>query len=199
MAHLKDTFVALDLEYNQPSRTIIQVGVSIGSSGQSEAEFLTRKWYLSTEERIHPDIVKLTGITDDDIRDQGVGSQQCAAELSHLLQTKDVFVNPVTWGGGDSNDLVDRFQRDGAPFPHFGRRWIDVKTFATYLSMSHPSGSRSTSGGLSSIMGRYKLQFKGQPHRADADAFNTLRLFFKLLERQKALEQAAALMRSATN
>jgi inhibitor of KinA sporulation pathway (predicted exonuclease) len=51
-------------------------------------------------------------------------------------------------------------------------------------------------GGLSKAMGRYKMQFVGQAHRADVDAFNTLRLFFAILERQRILEDCALRMKN---
>ena len=37
-------------------------------------------------------------------------------------------------------------------------------------------------------MGRMKMQFVGQPHRADVDASNTLALFFGLVRRQSKIE-----------
>ncbi len=43
------------------------------------------------------------------------------------------------------------------------------------------------SGGLSSAMGVYKMQFEGKAHRADVDAYNTLRLFFEILKQQKRM------------
>jgi inhibitor of KinA sporulation pathway (predicted exonuclease) len=50
------------------------------------------------------------------------------------------------------------------------------------------ANGRSPSGGLSSSMGRYKIKFEGEAHRADVDAYNTLRFFFHLMERQNILE-----------
>lgn len=188
-------FVALDLEYNQPSQTVIQVGVAIGNADHVDDAYTVRKWTLLTGEPIAPFITGLTGISDEDVSAEGVTHAQCAAELSELLVAHKVFVNPVTWGGGDSQDLLRTFSARGAPFPHFGRRWIDVKTWTTLLSLSRPGGSKSTKGGLSSVMASHKLHFKGKAHRADVDAFNTLRLFFRILERQRVLESAVATLR----
>lgn len=188
-------FVALDLEYNQPSQTVIQVGVAIGHAGQSDEAYAVRKWTLLTGEPIAPFITDLTGISDHDVASEGVTHNQCAAELGALLVANGVFVNPVTWGGGDSQDLLRAFHDRGVPFPHFGRRWIDVKTWTVLLSLSRPGGPRSTKGGLSSAMGAHKLQFKGKAHRADVDAFNTLRLFFRILERQRVLESVVTTLR----
>jgi inhibitor of KinA sporulation pathway (predicted exonuclease) len=91
----------------------------------------------------------------------------------------------VTWGGGDSGELLAEFANNHADFPHFGRRWIDVKTWYTYLMLTR---GKTPSGGLASAMGYFKLHFKGKAHRADVDAANTLALFFKLLDRQAQLE-----------
>ena len=52
------------------------------------------------------------------------------------------------------------------------------------------SCGKKTNGGLSSFMGRYKLQFEGKAHRADVDAYNTLRFFFLLIERQRKIEES---------
>lgn len=99
-------------------------------------------------------------------------------ELGELLNEHAVFVNSVTWGGGDSTDLLDAFAQAQVAFPHFGRRWIDVQTWATLLSLARTPTGMVQQGGLSKAMARYKLQFVGKAHRADVDAFNTLRLFF---------------------
>ena len=188
-------YVALDLEYNQPSGTIIQVGVAIGSASQSQQDYVVRRWDLRVEEPISEFITQLTGITDEDCR-AGVSLTQCAEELGSLLREHEVFVNPVTWGGGDSTDLLRAFAQVQVEFHHFGRRWIDVKTWATLLSLARTPTAKVQHGGLSKAMARHKLQFVGKAHRADVDAFNTLRLFFAILERQRVLEGCAARMKS---
>jgi DNA polymerase III alpha subunit (gram-positive type) len=188
-------YVALDLEYNQPSGTVIQVGVAIGSAAQSQHEYVVRRWDLKVDEPISEFITKLTGITDEDCR-AGVALAQCAQELGKLLIEHEVFVNPVTWGGGDSVDLLRAFAQAQVEFHHFGRRWIDVKTWTTLLSLARTQSAKIQHGGLSKAMARYKLQFVGKAHRADVDAFNTLRLFFAILERQRILEACAARMKN---
>jgi inhibitor of KinA sporulation pathway (predicted exonuclease) len=188
-------YVALDLEYNQPSGTIIQVGVAIGNASQSQHEYVVRRWDLKVDEPISEFITQLTGITDEDCR-AGVTLAQCAQDLGKLLREHEVFVNPVTWGGGDSADLLRAFAQAQVEFHHFGRRWIDVKTWATLLSLARTHTAKVQHGGLSKAMARYKLQFVGKAHRADVDAFNTLRLFFAILERQRTLETCAARMKN---
>ena len=178
-------FLALDLELNQPSGKIIQVGVAIGDKNTRFEDYVVRKWYIDPQEPISEFINDLTGITDSDIRANAYSHEHVARELSELIREHKVFVNPVTWGGGDSVELLAEFCKNHADFPHFGRRWIDVKTWYTYLMLTR---GKAASGGLASAMGYFKLHFKGQAHRADVDAQNTLALFFKLLERQAKLE-----------
>jgi inhibitor of KinA sporulation pathway (predicted exonuclease) len=180
-----DKFLALDLELNQPSGKIIQVGVAIGSVKDRFEDYVVRKWYIDPQEPISEFINDLTGITDADIRAEAYSHEHVARELGELIKEHKPFTNPVVWGGGDSSELLAEFCKNHADFPHFGRRWIDVKTFYTYLMLTR---GKAPSGGLASAMGYFKLQFRGKAHRADVDAQNTLALFFKLLERQAKLE-----------
>ncbi len=182
-------FIALDLELTQPTRKIIQVGVCIGNQ-DNEKEWVVKKWFIDPEEPISQDIFALTGISDSDISQFSQPLQEIADELSALITEHQCFVNPITWGAGDSAELLELFHSNNIPFKHFGRRWLDVKTMHTFLKLSKNKTGNSASGGLASCMGQYKLQFSGKAHRADIDAFNTLKFYFHLIKRQQILEQA---------
>ena len=178
-------YLALDLELNQPSGKIIQVGIAIGNANTQPNNYFTRKWYIDPKEPIDQFIIDLTGITDSDIRANCVSHETVARELGELIKEHNCFMNPVTWGGGDSTELLQEFSKHCVEFHHFGRRWIDVKTW--YILKMLAQG-KEPKGGLASAMGRFKLHFKGDAHRADVDAANTLELFFKILDRQRGLE-----------
>lgn len=181
-------YFALDLELNNKSDgsvpKIIQVGVALGNPARLADGFEVRSWYLNPFEPIHPTIVGLTGITDEIIESNSVTHDVLAAELSSFLIQNNAFVNPVTWGQGDANELKHEFAERSIHFAHFGRRIIDVKTIFVFLEMS---AGRSPSSGLSKAMGRYGLSFEGKSHRADVDALNTLKFYFNLMKRQNNL------------
>jgi inhibitor of KinA sporulation pathway (predicted exonuclease) len=182
-------YLSLDLELNPgPSGPeIIEVGVCVGSPGVSPKGWVSRSWYLKPSVPIEPRITELTGISNDTVNTLGVTHAEVASELSELIRdTPDLFVNPVQWGLGDAQELLAEFKRHNLSFPHFGRRVIDVKHYYLYVELAN---GRSPSGGLRSSMGRHGLQFAGTTHRADNDAFNTLRFFFHLLRRQESLEK----------
>jgi inhibitor of KinA sporulation pathway (predicted exonuclease) len=194
--NLDQKYLALDLELNNaqdgstPNPKIIQVGVAIGSARENPKEWITKKWYVKINDPIYPFITDLTGITTQDIQQFGMTHYDIGQELSRLIKEHDVFVNPVTWGGGDSTELKYEFDTHGIEFRHFGRRWIDVKTWYTLRLLAN---GKRPAGGLSSAMGVYKLQFEGEAHRADVDAYNTLRLFFEILKRQKQMLDTVSL------
>lgn len=194
MEKTEQKYIALDLEMNQPSGRIIQVGVSIGDKNQKEEEYITRQWLLSPDEPLSTFIIDLTGITEEDIQERAVPWAQMASELNALIQEQKPFVNPITWGGGDSVELLAALREKEIEFHQFGRRWVDVKTFHV---MTMIATGKNPSGGLRSVMAKYGVTFKGTPHRADVDAFNTLRLFFRILSRQRTFEAMTTLAKAA--
>jgi DNA polymerase III alpha subunit (gram-positive type) len=186
---MKQKYLALDLELNTDANgattKIIQVGVAVGID---DTNIETFKWYINPHEPISPFITELTGITQEDIDTKAVPWAQVARELGSIIDTHETFVNPVQWGMGDSQELKTELKENNIDFPYFGNRVIDVKTLFVFMQMAK---GNSFKGGLRACMARYKLHFKGEPHRADFDAYNTLLFYFTLLNRQSKIEEIA--------
>lgn len=186
MNPIRDTvYLSLDLELNTDGKQtdeICEVGIAIGSPGNI---FLRESKLIKIKKPLHSKTTEITGITQEDI-DGGLELNEVAEWLSNLIDTHKPFVNPVLWGIQDANELISEFSNNNIHFPYFGRRIIDVKHFFLFIEAAN---GRALSGGLRSSMGRHRLSFIGNPHRAENDAFNTLRFFFHLLQRQRKLEE----------
>lgn len=175
-------YLALDLEMNQPSKRIIQVGICVGDIQTQEIHFAAQRCVF-TNEPITERITKLTGLTDADVA-LGLPLVDVYRFVSRIHKMYECAMNPLTWGGGDSLELYTQLLADpfGGFTPDdwcFGRRWVDVKTIygARQLAMG-----KKPWGGLKKSMKQVGLKFEGEAHRADVDAINTFRMFCRLLE-----------------
>jgi len=174
-------FIALDLELNQPSNKVIQVGVAIGNAQQKSEEYVVKKWYLNPNEPIDKFITELTGITNGNISSYSVSHTTVARELTELIKEYNPWLQPVVWGYDDAGQLRREFEKHSVEFKHFGGRWLDVKTIHNFMMFSKNESPR---GSLKEAMSRYNSVFEGQEHRADIDAQNTLKFWFDLMRKQ---------------
>jgi inhibitor of KinA sporulation pathway (predicted exonuclease) len=171
-------FTSLDLEMAQPSRKIIQVGACIGdiSSGQILEKFSV---FINPHEQLSKEIMDLTKISQKDV-DSGLTLEQGYRKLQEIHEKHKAFVNAITWGGGDSQELLQQLQKENPEFNGwcFGRRWIDVKTLFVSWRLAN---RQPIQGGLAKSMLKIGLRFNGQKHNAMDDAANTFFVFYKML------------------
>lgn len=184
-------YLAIDLEMNQPSGKILEVGAVVGNL--EHGVFAEKAWVVDPMEPVAEEIAELTGINDEIVAEMGVLLPTVAVELAEMIDTHQCFVNPVQWGAGDADLLKREFKLAGVHFPYFGRRTVDVKTIVSYLAVAQ---GKKPKGGLASYVSRYGLKFFGVPHRAAFDARNTLELFFAVLRRQRDMEDMLCLSKS---
>ena len=179
---MKDIVTSLDLEMNQPSGKIIQIGAVVGNF--KTGEVLDKlSIIINPHEPINPYITNLTGITDDAIFDEGTDLLKGYELLSTMHQKCQAFINPITWGGGDSQELYKQLtQMFVIDNWCFGRRWLDVKTLFIALRAGQ---DLPTQGGLAKSMTKFGLKFEGRKHNALDDAHNTFRFFCKLMQELK--------------
>ena len=173
--------VAFDLEMNQPSGRIIQIGAVAGSidSGEVVAVFSE---LVNPGEPLAPAIAALTGIAAAALPVAPALPEAFArlsAWLGPLRQHRKL--HPLTWGVWDFPVLREQLGAHAAGWP-FGHRWIDVK--AVYQAWRHAHGFTGMAG-LGAAVEHLGLAFAGRAHDAAADAENTFRAYVALLARMR--------------
>ena len=167
---------ALDLEMNQPSGKIIQIGAVMGDL--HTGKILDRvNCLINSGEQLNPFITDLTGITDKMIYEEGIDIVDAYELLNSSHKKHNAFMNPITWGGGDSIELKEQLPKEIDWC--FGRRWIDCKTL--YISIRLANGQK-LQGGLAKAMTKFGLNFEGRKHNALDDAYNTFRFYRRLVQ-----------------
>lgn len=180
-----ERLMALDLELNQPSEKIIQVGAC--AFEVRTGEILDRFCVTVNPdgEEVAPIIEELTGITSE-MAWGGIGLAEAYSKLVAFHAENRCAMNPVTWGGGDSILLRDQLEAKGQRVQWaFGRRWIDAKTVMQTLRMAHGINSQ---GGLARSMTKLGLNFVGRKHNAGDDAYNTALIYIRLMEMMRGLQ-----------
>lgn len=179
-------FISLDLEMNQPSGKIIQIGACIGDieSGTIKSKLSI---IIKIDEPLSEIITNLTGITPEKVN-SGISLLEGYSQLETVVREQNCFRNPLTWGGGDSIELKNQLILSGLSLDSetylFGRRWIDVKTiYQTYrLSLGKPP-----QGSLKTALKRVKVPSVGRHHDALVDAENTFRLYQVFVSKMREL------------
>jgi inhibitor of KinA sporulation pathway (predicted exonuclease) len=170
---------SLDLELNQPSRKVIQVGACAFShkTGQIVDRFLI---YVNPYEKLSPEITQLTGIHQKDVDTEGYSVKEAYFLLKKFVEKNKCFKNPIVWGSGTWNDSLCLYQQaDPGEANFMGHRVIDAKTI--YQS-SRLRNWKKVKGGLVTAMEELGLHFEGKNHNALADAINTAKIWIHLTE-----------------
>lgn len=173
-------FTAVDLEMNQPSGKIISIGYAIGdiyTGNILESEDL----FVFIDEPITEYIVKLTGIDDNLLLEKGQPLLAQYNKLAEAHKKYGSFINPITWGGGDTQEIQNQLKAQNVEFEWvFGRRWIDTKT--VYVSQ-RLARQKDFKGGLAKAMTKLGIKFEGTKHTSKDDAVNTFRMYYHLLRK----------------
>lgn len=174
-------YIFLDLELNQPSNTIIQIGYVIANI--YDDVILEKKCLdVNPNEILNPFIIDLTGIKQEDV-DKGMTLLDAFEVLKADHVKHNCFCNPVTWGGGDSVELMKQLKVAGYTGDNiFGRRWIDVKTVWHFKRINEQAPLQ---GGLARSMTKLGLKFEGRKHNAADDSLNTYKMFQALRKELK--------------
>jgi inhibitor of KinA sporulation pathway (predicted exonuclease) len=182
-------FLVLDLELNQPSNKIIEIGIVIADIYRKEIMH-KESIYVKIDEPLNPYIIDLTGITEEILESQGVDLLTAAKRIRAIQDEFKPFINPVTWGQGDKkaleeqvraqlNDYEENKEFNDALKIQMGRREVDVKTLYVAYRLAN---KQRPQGGLAKALRHMNQNFKGKKHSARDDAENTYYMFLEMLK-----------------
>lgn len=172
---------------NQASGTIIQIGAVAFKA--KNGEILGRfSRTIKINERINPEIVILTGITQEMV-DAGVDLKQAYVDLCEFRKKYKVSKQTVTWGTGDTHTLKTQVASAyNAAQKEFiwdlGFRFFDTKTLFQAIRLSK---NETMKAGLSTAMKIAGLEFEGRAHNALVDAENTAKMFSFILKKLSSI------------
>jgi len=182
--------IILDLELNHPGvdqETIIEIGaVKFLRDGGIHPE--TFSTLINHGGHLQPEIVHLTGITDEEIQDKGGLFPEAMRSFQEWAtrETKNVLL--AAWGG-DVSCLIQHCKKCNYSFP-FRRKSIEIKSVMTVFNAFLEK--KVFSDGLMSIMNAWGVKWDGRygaKHRARADAFNTAKLLVALWDFKKEVNE----------
>ena len=183
-------WTALDLEMNQPSGKIIQIG-AVKFNIETKEVYASFNQLVCIDEPLCTDIKicdipALTGITEERLLQFGIPLTEAYEQMAIFHKAPVMIgeeqhsgmVNPVVWGGDDARCLKQELLDNGYKFDPkdyfcFGNRIFDIKSFHQWISMAN---GMPFAGGLSRSMAKWKVNFRGRKHDAEADAYNTAML-----------------------
>lgn len=168
--------LSLDLEFNLPSRKIIQIGACVGDLKNGKI-IDSIEVTINPEERICPFVTKLTGIDNSNIKNSGLISDGYR-DLVKFCRMNDIGKIPITWGNVDVlllNNQVSSLE-DEILF----KSWIDVKTvYQTYRI----ANGLQTNGGIKAAQKMLGISSAGAHHNARIDAINTFLIYNELIKK----------------
>ena len=173
--------IAVDLELNQPSRKIIEIG-AVCFQPDTGAVVDTFARFVCPNEDLNPDITTLTGIQKEDIA-FAPHIRTAAGHFSNFKQHHQANAIAITWGGAgsNSNDVSLVYKQSELENP-FVSRILDVKCVFQMLANTSTADMRQKCGlkkACDILKIGWDLQY-GEPHRALADAYNTYRVYMFL-------------------
>ena len=173
-------YVICDLELDQPHRELIQIG-AVYVDTKANKIFTEINIFVNIGKKLNPEIVELTGITDETLETKGVPLGEALETFCNWIeetQCRDF----MDWGGGDYATIL-RDLKTG-PYSHNTERFQklrhhDLKKMSMLLRSLYP-GKKKNRGGLLNTTKLLDIEFEGRQHDALVDAKNTAYVLFKM-------------------
>jgi inhibitor of KinA sporulation pathway (predicted exonuclease) len=199
-------YIAIDLELEQPysnvqtpdsctdTERIIQVGIVVFELAAQEPTILASEtMFIEYPHPLSNFISKLTSITSEEVNE---ASHSILSAVHRIAQYRSFFNTSrqiVEWGGGDVEALIKESNMTKSQFQTItgmARSTINAKVLFQCYAMVNDIKPQ---GGLSKSMRKIGLEFKNTryqgknkgAHWAESDAYNTARIFNKIIESMK--------------
>lgn len=171
--------IAVDLELNQPSHKMIQIG-AVCFQPDKGLLVETFNQLIDPKEELSEEISALTGIKKESLlgKPDAVAAAELFTQFKKRHQANSIG---IVWGGALSNDIRHIYQETGLESP-FDSRIIDVKAVFQMLANATTSEMRQKAG-LEKACLKVGIGWDdkfGAPHDALADAYNTYRIYMFL-------------------
>ncbi len=167
----ENEYVLLDLEttgLSPETDEIIEAGVIKISGGRTVAE---KSRLIIAEKAVPPEITKITGITDDELKSRGVQLNEALEELFETIENQKVVCYNASF---DITFLEKAAEKIGMDIPDFSV--IDVLAMARHKIKSAPNYKLETIAKMLNIS-------TAQSHRAAEDSKLLDRVYRKLNEK----------------
>lgn len=190
--------VALDLEFNKPSRNIIQIGAVVGDllSGNIDSGF---SCLVNPNGPLSPRVAALTGI-DQEVADAAPSVDDAYLQMASWLKPYESIRSliPLVWeknAGGILCDAIGLKPSDEEWC--FASKVNNVKQFYA-LARTHPlvfgllmkfGLETLLVGSLESSVTQFGLTFEGEPNNAMYRAANIFRLYRSLMKQPQPNDQ----------
>lgn len=176
-------FVSVDIECNQPSGTIIQIGASVWDT-QANAEVDDFNLYIQPNEVINWEEELRGGITlgkllpygPEKIKDHGV-SPKFAFERFWKFMAKSGRKKVIQWGAGDMAAITKQSWYFGVPV---NNRLKVLNAKLMYQMLYQPTMRLQQKFGLGAVIKEMGLEFEGEAHDGYWDAYNTGKLYTEM-------------------
>lgn len=134
---------------------------------------------------LHPKIIKLTGISQKQLNDDGRSLYLGYKELEYFVKKHKAFKDPLSWGGNDAMYLLKELQTKcsfNEKFIFGNGIYVEVKKlYQAYRLLQN----KSIKSGLGKSLTKVGMNFVGRQHDALDDAINAARMFLFLINKMK--------------
>ena len=200
----------LDLEGTQYTHEVISIGAILTKIDSKGVCVPTKKGfheYVISNERISKFITELTGITQENIKKDGVPFPEALRRLRSYVGVPFGKIKIITFGDGDINMFQSSSKRNQndvgvqETFTLIKNLHIDFRVVMNeYIKDDNNQGLS-----LANALHKFNLRFEGEQHNALSDAINLMKLFnafqtkyeIVLYEYKKVLEKSKKLPRPA--